>query len=92
MGCQIKFEKIHKALSKKESLIIAVLSKIFITKPRHQSDSMFELPPKKPDIREKKPKNQTIFLTPTTSKKKPNLLNLASKKHDLATLAVLSNL
>jgi len=29
---------------------------------------MCELPPKKPNIEEKKPKSQTIFLTPTTSK------------------------
>jgi len=34
--------------------------------PRHQSDSIGELSPKKPNIEEKKPK---ICLTPTASKK-----------------------
>jgi len=42
-------------------VIITLFRKIFIKKPRHQTDSMCELPPKKPNIEEKKPKREKIF-------------------------------
>jgi len=38
-------------------------------KPKRQSDSMCQRPPKEPNIEKKKPKKRTIFLTPTASKK-----------------------
>ena len=61
-------------------------SKIF-KKPNHQSDSMCQLPPKKPNIAKKKPKSQTIFLTPTASKK-AKFVKFGVERANLATLVV----
>jgi len=62
-------QKIHKALSKKAYNYNTFQQNLYVKQPRHQSDSMCELPPKKPNIEEKKAKKPNNFLTPTTSKK-----------------------
>jgi len=46
---------------------------------------MCQLPPEKPNIKEKKTKSQTIFLTPTASKK-AKFVKYDVKKANLATL------
>jgi len=46
---------------------------------------MCQLPPKKPNIEKKKPKSQTIFLTPTASQK-AKFVKFGVKKGNLATL------
>jgi len=51
-------------------------SKIF-KMPKHQFDSMDQLPPKKPNIDEKKPNN---FFDASCLQKRPNLWTVASKK------------
>ena len=75
----------------KKPIIITLFSKIFIKKPRHQSDSMRELPPKKAKYWKKKPKSQTIFfdMTPTTFKK-AKFVKFDVRKANLATLEYLS--
>jgi len=73
MDCQIPFENIHQALSKK--ILIRLFSKIF-KKRRHQSDSMCQLPPTKSQILRKK----RTLLWRQLSLKKSNLWNVASKK------------
>jgi len=63
-------QKIHTKHCLRKPIIITLFSKIFIKKPRHQSDSMCELPPKKAKYwRKKSQKAKQFFLTPTTSKK-----------------------
>ena len=68
----------------KKPIVIPLSRKIF-KKPRHRPDSMCQLPPKKPNIEEKKPKSQTIFWRQLPLIK-AKFVKFGFKKANLATL------
>ena len=68
----------------KKPIVIPLSRKIF-KKPRHRPDSMCQLPPKKPNIEEKKPKSQTIFWRQLPLIK-AKFVKFGVKKANLATL------
>jgi len=80
MGFQITFKKIHQALFKKAP--ITIFSKTF-KKPKHESDSTCQLPPKKPNVEKKKPNS---FFWRQLPLKKAKFTKFGVKKANLATL------
>ena len=79
--------KIHKALSKKAYNCNTFQQDLYFKHPRHLSDSMCELPPKKPNIEEKKPKSRTFFWRQRPLKK-AKFVKSGVEKPNLATLSL----